>query len=131
LPDSFAVPDVGILGIIGGTAEWIFRRDSIVSVTISAATRAVDREAEELAAEVWGEIVTALDLGAMPLPLWRVVKEKRATFAHTPAQIARRPGTATRWTNLALAGDWTDTGLPATIEGTIRSGVAAARHFMA
>ena len=56
----------------------------------------------------------------------RIVKEKRATFAATPAQDARRPACATRWTNLFLAGDWTATGLPATIEGALRSGEKAA-----
>ena len=43
-----------------------------------------------------------------------------------PAQDAMRPGAATKWRNLLLAGDWTDTGLPATIEGAIRSGNRAA-----
>ena len=56
------------------------------------------------------------------LPPWQIVRERRATFAATPAQDAKRPGAATRWRNLVLAGDWTDTGLPATIEGAIRSG---------
>jgi uncharacterized protein with NAD-binding domain and iron-sulfur cluster len=65
------------------------------------------------------------------MPPWRIVKEKRATFAQTPAQIARRPGPRTRWPNLVLAGDWTDTGLPATIEGAIRSGVTAAGLLLA
>ena len=68
-----------------------------------------------------------LELPREPMPPWRIVKEKRATFAQTPDQLRRRPGAATRWRNLALAGDWTDTGLPATIEGAIRSGAAAAR----
>ena len=56
----------------------------------------------------------------------RIVKERRATFAQTPEQAAKRPSAATRWANLLLAGDWTATGLPATIEGAIRSGDAAA-----
>ena len=59
-------------------------------------------------------------------PRWQVVKEKRATFAATPAQDARRPAASTRWRNLFLAGDWTRTGLPATIEGALRSGETAA-----
>ena len=60
------------------------------------------------------------------MPDWQIVKERRATFAATPAQDARRPGARTRWSNLFLAGDWTDTGLPATIEGALRSGRRAA-----
>jgi hydroxysqualene dehydroxylase len=60
------------------------------------------------------------------LPPWQIVKEKRATFAATPAQNAKRPDSRTRWANIALAGDWTQTGLPATIEGAVRSGYKAA-----
>jgi uncharacterized protein with NAD-binding domain and iron-sulfur cluster len=45
------------------------------------------------------------------------------------AQDARRPGPRTRWANLALAGDWTQTKLPATIEGAVRSGVSAAKSL--
>jgi uncharacterized protein with NAD-binding domain and iron-sulfur cluster len=52
--------------------------------------------------------------------------ERRATFAATPEQDARRPGARTRYRNLLLAGDWTNTGLPATIESAIRSGHRAA-----
>jgi uncharacterized protein with NAD-binding domain and iron-sulfur cluster len=54
------------------------------------------------------------------------VRERRATFAATPEQDKRRPGARTAWRNLVLAGDWTNTGLPATIEGAIRSGARAA-----
>ena len=51
----------------------------------------------------------------------------RDVSSPAPTQLRRRPAAATRWRNLVLAGDWTDTGLPATIEGAIRSGLAAAR----
>ena len=60
------------------------------------------------------------------LPPWQIVKERRATFAATPEQAKRRAKAETRWSNLFLAGDWTDTGLPATIEGAVRSGNRAA-----
>jgi uncharacterized protein with NAD-binding domain and iron-sulfur cluster len=58
------------------------------------------------------------------------VRERRATFAATPEQDALRPDTVTQWKNLVLAGDWTATGLPSTIEGSIRSGDKAADHLI-
>ncbi|HET9019129.1 MAG TPA: FAD-dependent oxidoreductase, partial [Acetobacteraceae bacterium] len=120
----------GFVGVIGGTAEWVFIKPGIVSVTISAANRLVDLPAGDIAARVWPDVCAALDLsGAMPA--WRVVKEKRATFAATAAEETRRPGARTPLRNLALAGDWTATGLPATIEGAVRSGRAAADLLLA
>jgi squalene-associated FAD-dependent desaturase len=116
---------VGFVGLLGTTAEWVFVKPGVVSVTISAANRLVDRAASDLAATVWPELCAALGI-AKPMPAWRVVKEKRATFAATPMENRRRPGVKIGLANLALAGDWTDTGLPATIEGAIRSGQTAA-----
>jgi monoamine oxidase len=57
----------------------------------------------------------------------RLNKERRATFDQSPEGVARRPAARTGLANLWLAGDATDTGLPATIEGAIRSGETAAR----
>ncbi|HWM61258.1 MAG TPA: FAD-dependent oxidoreductase, partial [Rhizomicrobium sp.] len=114
-----------ILGVIGGTAEWIFTFQDRISVTVSGADAIVDKDREDLALTVWADVTRALGITA-PLPAWQIVKEKRATFAATPAQDARRPAARTQWRNLFLAGDWTQTGLPATIEGALRSGETAA-----
>jgi squalene-associated FAD-dependent desaturase len=114
-----------ILGVIGGTAEWIFALEGRVSVTISGADAIVDQDREILATRIWVDVAKALNIDAA-MPAWQIVKEKRATFAATPAQDARRPPAKTRWRNLFLAGDWTATGLPATIEGALRSGEVAA-----
>ena len=54
------------------------------------------------------------------------MRERRATIATDPQQDALRPDALTAWTNVALAGDWTATGLPPTIESAIRSGERAA-----
>ena len=116
-----------LLGLVGGTAQWLFVRDDVVSVTISAARALAERGASEIAAIVWPEVAQALELDVAKMPPVRVVKERRATFLASAAQIARRPGAATSLRNLMLAGDYTDTGLPATIEGAIRSGRAAAK----
>ena len=114
-----------ITGIIGGTAEWIFAFPDRISVTISNADRLMDGDREELAAVCWRDVVAVYGLPSA-LPPWQIVKERRATFAATPAQEAKRPGAKTRWENLFLAGDWTATGLPACIEGAVRSGRRAA-----
>ena len=114
-----------MLGVIGGMAEWIFTFEDRISVTVSGADAIVDRDRTELAQSLWAEVCAALKMSA-PLPTWQIVKEKRATFAATPAEDAKRPGARTRWGNLALAGDWTRTGLPATIEGAVQSGESAA-----
>ena len=118
------------IGLIGGTAEWVFVKAGHLSVTISAANRLVDEDAQALAGKVWPDVSAALAIPATPMPAWRVVKERRATFAATPAQLRRRPGARTDLRNLVLAGDWTDTGLPATIEGAICSGRTAAETLM-
>jgi len=117
--------EAGFWGLIGGTAEWAFAKGDILSVTISAANRVAEIPNEELAAKVWSDLAAAFGLPAA-IPAYRVVREKRATFAATPAQLVKRPKTRTANPLVMLAGDWTDTGLPATIEGAIRSGNAAA-----
>ncbi|HEY4078359.1 MAG TPA: hydroxysqualene dehydroxylase HpnE [Rhizomicrobium sp.] len=114
-----------MLGVIGGTAEWIFSFHDRISVTVSGADAIVDQDREALAARIWADVAKALNIFD-PMPAWQIVKEKRATFAATPQQDARRPATRTRWPNMFLAGDWTQTGLPATIEGALRSGEIAA-----
>ncbi|HXT82183.1 MAG TPA: hydroxysqualene dehydroxylase HpnE [Acetobacteraceae bacterium] len=124
--------EAGFIGMVGGTAEWVFIKPGHVSVTVSAANRLVDEPARTIAALVWPNIRVALALPpTAEMPAFRVVKERRATFAATSVQERRRPGTRTGLPNLVLAGDWTQTGLPATIEGAIRSGRTAAAAILA
>ncbi len=137
VPDAFCaivnahfkiVPPAGaplLVGLVGGTAEWVFAFHDRLSVTVSAADRLLEMDTQELTALLWRDVAAVHNLSG-PSPPCRIVKEKRATFAATPAQDARRPACPTRWPNLFLAGDWIDTGLPATIEGALRSGETAA-----
>jgi len=119
-----------LLGLIGGTAQWLIARDDVVSVTVSAADALVERPPEALAALLWRDVASALDLPPLPVPPARTIKERRATLRLTPAQENRRPGTVTATLNLFLAGDWTQTGVPPTIEGAIRSGRRAAQAIL-
>jgi squalene-associated FAD-dependent desaturase len=126
-PPSGAPP---FIGVIGGAAEWVFRKPLVLSVTVSAADRFVDRPAGELRALFWHDVALAYRLPMQPVPPARIVKERRATFLASPEQLRRRPGTATQWQNLLLAGDYVDTGLPGTIEGAIRSGFVAGQRAL-
>ena len=119
--------DTPILGLVGSPAHWLFLRGDIISVTVSAAFDLVEKPAREIAAIIWPDVAKVFDLDGKSVPPVRVIKEQRATFKTTPAQLDRRPPAKTLFKNLALAGDWTDTGLPATIEGAIRSGVSAVK----
>jgi hydroxysqualene dehydroxylase len=120
----FGVPPVTAL--LNATAEWLFAFDERLSVTVNCADGLIDKPHEALAQEIWAEVAQAANLPREPLPPWLVVAEPQASFAARPDQEMRRPATRTCWNNLTLAGDWTATGLPATIEGAIRSGQKAA-----
>ena len=117
---------VPVMGLCGATGQWLFRRADVLSVTVSDAAALLPLEQDVVAEMLWRDVTQALGLPAMPVPPCRIVREKRATFDQTPANQRLRPASRTAWSNLFLAGDWTATGLPATIEGAIRSGRDAA-----
>jgi squalene-associated FAD-dependent desaturase len=112
-------------GVVNGMVEWLFAFPDRLSVTISSADRLLDTPREELASRIWREVAEIAGIAGPPPP-WQIIRERRATFAALPRENAKRPGARTGWDNLFLAGDWTATGLPATIEGAIRSGNRAA-----
>lgn len=118
-----------VTGVINGLIEWLFVFPDRLSVTISGADRLIDVPREELAEKIWQDVARVTQI-AEPLPAWQIIKEKRATFAATPEEEVRRPRTRTAFSNLLLAGDWTATGLPATIEGAVRSGFRAADEIL-
>jgi phytoene dehydrogenase-like protein len=116
--------ELGFLGLLGGTGEWMFVRGDLISVTISGAAAVIDLPGEDIAALVWQDVARALGVETPPVAT-RVIKEKRATLFHTPEVEARRPAQRVA-DNLILAGDWTATGLPCTLEGALTSGAVAA-----
>jgi hypothetical protein len=108
-----------------GNGGWLFWRRG--DVTVSAADRLAEEDEARSRNACGATSPARCALIGRPLPPYRIVKEKRATFAQTPAELPRRAKARTRWPNLFLAGDWTDTALPATIEGAIRSGFSTAK----
>ncbi|WP_299837475.1 hydroxysqualene dehydroxylase HpnE [uncultured Jannaschia sp.] len=129
-PESRLPP---VLALLGGAAQWLFRRGDVVSVTVSAAEASeVDGlSREDTLARLWRDVAAAIAAhgGTVPaaMPVSRLLREKAATFDQSPDGAARRPAARTPWPNLLLAGDHVGTGLPATLEGAVRSGLAAAR----
>lgn len=126
----FAVePPLGhppLMGLLDATAHWLIAADGRLSVTVYDAGQLTDMPREELARRLWNDVARVTGLSP-DLPLkWQVTVEPRATIAAQPDDEMRRPAARTRWNNLMLAGDWTATGLPAGIEGAIRSGQKAA-----
>jgi squalene-associated FAD-dependent desaturase len=127
------VMEEAFVGLPGRNMQWVFDKRiafggaaSHLSLVASGAAALVGRTGDELAALAADEVQASLP-GARGLRPVRatVIREKRATFSLSPGQPAR-PGTTTPVRGLVLAGDWTDTGLPATIEGAVISGLAAA-----
>ncbi len=119
-----------IYGVINGPLEWLFVKPDMVSTTYSAASDILNFDQEKMAADVWNTCAKLLTLPTSPVPPHRILIEKRATFACTKEQLAKRPSQKTAYKNLYLAGDYTSNSLPATIEGAALSGKIAADFFL-
>jgi len=123
-----------MIGVADGHAQWLFDRGQLcgqpglIAAVISAHGRHEDLAHDALAARIHAEVGRTLQ-APLPQPLWsRVIVDRRATFACTPGM--RRPPSATPLPGLWLAGDYVAGDYPATIEGAVRSGVAAARGVL-
>jgi hypothetical protein len=122
------------IGLPGRMMQWVFDKRTIVGNTLahlslvsSGAAAAVVRSNEDLVATAYQELLDALpDSRTATLLKSSVIREPRATFSLAPGQ-PERPGTTTPIPGVVLAGDWIQTGLPATIESAVRSGHLAAQ----
>jgi len=132
-----AVTDLDFVGLRGATIQWLFNKGKIlgpgenyVSVVLSGAHRHVARSKEELLATAMlelGELFPQAQKASLLHSL--VIKERCATFSPAWEAEQSRPTARTPVRGLYLAGDWTATGLPATIESAVQSGYNAARAF--
>ena len=123
-PTPLRLPEP-MIGLGGGIAHFAFQRgDRLLAAVISARGPHLDLPREELVARIHREFEGAV--GPLPGPMWwRVIVEKRATFACRPGVV--RPATETPLAHFLLAGDYVAGDYPATLEAAVRSGVAAAR----
>jgi zeta-carotene desaturase len=129
-----------LLGVLGRTVQWAFNRRRIaaaagagghVSVTMSAAHELVDRGNDELARTAARDLASIYGAEAGSPLRAVVIRERRATYSSTPEAERLRPPQRSPVRGLLFAGDWTATGLPATIEGAIRSGETCADIVLA
>ncbi|MFI0371204.1 hydroxysqualene dehydroxylase HpnE [Actinomadura sp. 1N219] len=130
------VMDGPFAAAVGSPVQWVFdrtavsglRRGQYLAISLSAADRWIDMPTAELRARFVPELRRLLPAarGAVVRELF-VTRERRATFRQRPGTASVRPGAATRAPGLFLAGAWTDTGWPDTMEGAVRSGLTAAR----
>jgi squalene-associated FAD-dependent desaturase len=132
-PDRASLP-FPMLGFSGGLLQWAFDRGTLsghrglIAAVLSASGEHEALTHGELAAAIHAEL--AAGLPGLPAPRWhRVIAERRATFSCRPGLA--RPGNATAVPGLVLAGDYTASDYPATLEAAIRSGVAAANLVLA
>ncbi|MCC6849381.1 MAG: FAD-dependent oxidoreductase [Deltaproteobacteria bacterium] len=125
------------VGFVGTETHWAFNRDVIagrrdrdggyLSFVISGARATVDDDNDAIVARTLADLRRLVPAAAAAVVRHtQVVKEKFATMAPTLASARLRPATVTPFDNFVLAGDWTDTGLPATIESAVMSGHRAA-----
>ena len=124
LPD-----DSFFVGVIGGVVDWIFKKKNILSITISAANYLNNLDNDKISKIVWEDVKKVFNLGTVKKPKYKIIREKMATFVQSPEEVFKKPKMYTKYKNLFLAGDWVDTGLPATIEGAITSGYNVANYI--
>lgn len=117
-------------GFLDSPLHWIFVKDKHFNIVISDANYLADREQDEIYKMVITELSRFFPIIKNDVKAFKIIKEKRATFIPDNRSEKLRPKCETRINNLFLAGDWTDTGLPATIEGAVKSGRIAAEKVL-
>lgn len=123
-----------MLGLLSAPGQWLFDRrvagePGMMAVVISAGGSHMTLSKDALIQAVSAQLANHFPLWPPPRAGF-VVREKRATFRCEVGIDARRPGNATPLPGLWLAGDFTDTGYPATLEGAVRSGVQCALSIL-
>ena len=124
---------------VGTPVQWVFDRTAAaglsegqaLAVSLSGAGEYAQMPTEALREQFLRELARVFPAarGAQVRGFY-VTREHQATFRQAPGSLARRPGPRTRLPNLFLAGAWTDTGWPATMEGAVRSGNRAGDHVL-
>ncbi len=109
-------------GLLDSHLHWIFVKGKHINIVISDANYLIDKTKEEIIKLVIDELVQYTTIKDEDIQQYKIIKEKRATFVPSISTLDKRPNSKTTIKNLFLAGDWTNTGLPSTIESAVKSG---------
>jgi squalene-associated FAD-dependent desaturase len=119
-------------GLIDSPLHWVFNHGRYITIVTSNSDNLLEKGKEEIFEMIGCELKKYFEFFDMSdVTSYKVIKEKRATFVPEESFLMCRPTVLVRSIkNLFMAGDWTDTGLPATIEGAVLSGKNAAREII-
>lgn len=123
-------PAFEFAAILDSPVQWVFQKGAgYLCCSISAADELVAKPTGDMVARAWEEVQRALpELGTARLRKGAATRNPEGTYL--AASGAPRPGPATTLPTVAIAGAWTATGWPDTMESAVRSGIAAARHLL-
>ncbi len=116
-------------GLIDSDIHWIFNHGTHLTLVRSDANELIEKSKEEIFEIVKKELYKYCFIEKENIIDYRIIKEKRSTFIPSNEILYKRPGTETKFSNLLLAGDWINTGLPSTIESAVKSGRMAAEFI--
>lgn len=119
--------DKMMVGLLDGNFHWFFDKGSYVTLLASAADDMTGLDKKDIVGKALDDVHKFFPESKSAVAVHtQVIKENKATVLITPEMYKLRPGVRTRWSNLFLAGDWIDTGLPATVESAAKSGFGVA-----
>ena len=123
------ITDLPHATLLDRTIQWMFNKGEgrYLQLVVSASRKLLEMSRSEVIDLAMRELAEFFPVVTQAkLEKAHVVKEVRATFSAVPGFESVRPGPETRFSNLFMAGDWTRSGWPATMEGSVRSGYIAA-----
>lgn len=122
--------DEEFYGLLNSPLQWIFNKGNHINIVVSDADYLAQKSNDEIMLLIKTELNKYCGIESENILRYKIIKEKRATFLPDIKSNFTRPVAKTKIKNFLLAGDWTDTGLPATIESAAKSGFTAANYIL-
>jgi uncharacterized protein with NAD-binding domain and iron-sulfur cluster len=117
-------------GLINSQVHWIFNKHSHLNLVVSDADYLMGKTSEDIFLICLNELKMFANIEEENIVNYKIIKEKRATFIPSNDLNYSRPSCKTKYSNFFLAGDWTNTGLPSTLESAVKSGRIASGNVI-